>query len=149
LNDGAGRFQEVANNVGGDLRLDSRSVAYADFWGDGSLDMVIANQNQPVKVYRNYTDPNHNWVSFDLEGTKSNRSAVGAIIILHWNGKRSRKSVTAGEAFSSQSQRVVHFGLGEVGQVEKAEIRWPSGIVQTIENPEINVKHKITEQNSE
>jgi hypothetical protein len=43
----------------------------------------------------------------------------------------------------------VHFGLGEVGQVVKAEIRWPSGIVQTIENPEINVKHKITEQSSE
>lgn len=145
LNDGAGRFQEVANNVGGDLRLDSRSVAYADFWGDGSLDMVIANQNQPVKIYRNYTDPNHNWVSFDLEGTKSNRSAVGAIVILHWDDKRSRKSVTAGEAFSSQSQKVVHFGLGDVNQVEKAEIRWPSGIVQTIENPEINVNHKIKE----
>ncbi len=149
LNDGAGRFREVANNVGGDLRLDSRSVAYADFFGNGSLDVIVANQNQSVKIYRNYTDPNHNWVAFDLEGTKSNRSAVGAIVILHWDGKRSRKSVTAGEAFSSQSQKVVHFGLGEVDQVEKVEIRWPSGIVQTIENPELNMNHKITEQSSE
>lgn len=149
LNDGAGRFREVANNVGGDLRLDSRSVAYADFFGDGSLDVIVANQNQPVKIYRNYTDPNHNWVGFDLEGTISNRSAVGAIVILHWDGKRSRKSVTAGEAFSSQSQKVVHFGLGEVDRVEKAEIRWPSGIVQSIENIELNINHKITEPSSE
>ena len=120
-----------------------------DFYGDGSLDVIVANQNQPVKIYRNYTDPNHNWVGFDLEGTISNRSAVGAIVILHWDGKRSRKSVTAGEAFSSQSQKVVHFGLGEVDRVEKAEIRWPSGIVQSIENIELNINHKITEPSSE
>lgn len=145
LNDGAGRFQEVANNVGGDLRLDSRSVAYADFFNNGTLDLIVANQNQPVKIYRNYTDPNHNWISFDLEGTQSNKSAVGAIVILHWDGKQSRKSVTAGEAFSSQSQRAVHFGLGEINQVEKVEIRWPSGIVETIENPELNMNHKIKE----
>lgn len=149
LNDGAGRFREVATNVGGALTLDSRAVAYADFFGDGSLDLIVANQNQPIKIYRNYNDPEHNWIGFDLEGTQSNRSAVGATVILHWDGKRSRKSVTAGEAFSSQSQKIVHFGLGEVSKVEKAEIRWPSGIVQIIENPELNINHKITEQSSE
>ncbi|MDZ7719232.1 MAG: CRTAC1 family protein [Balneolaceae bacterium] len=145
LNDGAGRFREVANNVGGALISDSRSVAYADFFGNGSLDLIVANQDQPVKVYRNYTDPSHNWIGFDLEGTKSNRSAVGAIVILHWDGKKTRKSVTAGEAFSSQSQKTIHFGVGEVQEVEKAEIRWPSGIVQTINNPELNMNHKIKE----
>ncbi|MDR9366335.1 MAG: CRTAC1 family protein [Balneolaceae bacterium] len=145
LNDGAGRFREVANNVGGALKLDSRSVAYADFFGDGSLEVIVANQHQPVKVFRNYTDPDHNWIGFDLEGTESNRSAVGAIVILHWDGKQTRKSITAGEAFSSQSQKIVHFGVGEVQEVEKAEIRWPSGIVQTIEKPELNMNHKIKE----
>lgn len=145
LNDGAGRFREVANNVGGALMLDSRSVASADLFGNGSLDVIVANQHQPVKVYRNYVDRDHNWIGFDLEGTKSNRSAVGAIVMLHWDGKKSRKSVTAGEAFSSQSQRPVHFGLGNVDQVEKVEIRWPSGIVQVLENPDINKKHWIQE----
>ncbi|WP_234572109.1 CRTAC1 family protein [Rhodohalobacter sp. 614A] len=149
LNDGAGRFQEVGNNVGGALELDSRSVAYADFFGNGSLDLIVANQDQPVKVYRNYVDPNHNWIGFDLEGTKSNRSAIGAIVILHWDGKQSRKSITAGEAFSSQSQRPLYFGLGDVKQIEKVEIRWPSGIVQVIDNPVINQKHLIEELSEE
>ncbi len=149
LNDGAGRFREVAANVGGALKLDSRSVAYADFFGDGTLDLIIANQNQPVKVLRNYGNQDHNWVGFDLEGTQSNRSAIGASIVLYWDGKQSRKSVTAGEAFSSQSQRPVHFGLGEVDQVEKAEIRWPSGTFQVLEAPEINRKHRIVEPSPE
>lgn len=149
LNDGAGRFREVGNNVGGALTLDSRSVGYADLFGNGSLDLIIANQHQPVKIYRNYVAPEHNWIDFDLEGTKSNRSAIGAIVILHWDGKQSRKSVTAGEGFSSQGQRIVHFGLGDTDSVEKVEIRWPSGIVQIIENPELNKKHKIIEKSSE
>lgn len=149
LNDGAGRFREVANNVGGALTLDSRSIAYADLYGNGTLDLIVANQHQPVKIYRNYVNHKHNWIDFDLEGTKSNRSAIGAIVILHWDGKQSRKSVTAGEGFSSQGQRTVHFGLGKADSVEKVEIRWPSGIVQIIENPELNKKHTITETNSE
>lgn len=149
LNDGAGRFQEVGNNVGGALELDSRSVAYADLFGNGSLDLIVANQNQSVKIYRNYVEPNHNWIGFDLEGTQSNRSAIGATVILHWDGKQTRKSVTAGEGFSSQGQRIVHFGLGKTAAVEKAEIRWPSGIVQTIENPGLNTNHNITEKGSE
>lgn len=149
LNDGAGRFQEVGNNVGGALELDSRSVAYADLFDSGSLDLIVANQNQPVKIYRNYVEPSHNWIGFDLEGTQSNRSAIGATVILHWDGKLTRKSVTAGEGFSSQGQRIVHFGLGKVAAVEKAEIRWPSGVIQTVENPELNTNHNITEQSSE
>lgn len=149
LNDGAGRFQEVGNNVGGALRLDSRSVAYADLFGNGTLDLIVTNQNQPVKIYRNYVDSNNNWISFDLEGTKSNRSAIGAVVILTWDGKQTRKSVTAGEAFSSQSQRAVHFGLGDVSSIEKVEIRWPSGMVQVIDNPEVNQKHSIIEEASE
>lgn len=149
LNDGAGRFREVGYNVGGALELDSRSVAYADLFGNGSLDVIVANQHQPAKVLRNYTDPGHNWIGLDLEGTQSNRSAIGTIVILHWDGKQTRKSVTAGEGFSSQSQRILHFGLGEVDRVEKVEIRWPSGIIQTIENPELNMNHKIVEKSSE
>ncbi|NBC65511.1 MAG: CRTAC1 family protein [Bacteroidetes bacterium] len=145
LNDGAGRFREVGNNVGGALELDSRSVAYADLFRDGSLDLIVANQHQEVKIFRNYVDPDHNWVSFDLEGTISNRSAIGATVILHWDDKQTRRNVTAGEAFSSQSQRPVFFGLGEVNQVEKVEIRWPSGKVQVIEGPEVNQEHFIKE----
>jgi hypothetical protein len=145
MNDGAGRFREVSSAVGGALSLDSRSIAAADLDLNGSLDLIVANQNGPVKVYRNRVDEAHNWIAFDLEGTASNKSAIGATVRLIWDDQQKIKEVSGGDAFSSQSQRAVHFGLEELGSVSKVEIRWPSGTVQTIDNPDINTIHKITE----
>jgi hypothetical protein len=145
LNDGAGRFREVAGTVGGALNLDSRAVAYADLAGDGSLDLIVASQNQPVKIFRNRVQPSRNWVGFRLQGTESNRSAIGAEILLYWDGRITRKMVSGGESFSSQSQRAVHFGLGSVNEAEKAEIRWPSGKVDVIDAPQLNRYHNIIE----
>jgi len=146
LNDGAGRFREVANVVGGALNLDSRSVAYADLFGTGSMDLIVANQNQPAKIYRNHVKPEHNWVGFHLKGTQSNRSAIGAVLKLHWDGKQTKKMVSGGDSFSSQSQRPVHFGIGTIDTIEKVEIRWPSGVMQVIENPVLNMYHQIIEE---
>lgn len=145
LNDGAGRFQEIARSVGGELRKDSRSVAHADFFGNGSLDLVIANQNQEVVLYRNHTNPDHNWISFDLRGTVSNRSAIGATLYLYHGESVTKKYVSGGDTFSSQSQRPVHFGLGLTDNVDRLEIQWPSGIRQTIYQPELNQMHTIAE----
>lgn len=145
LNDGAGRFREVSSNVGGFLDLDSRSVAFADLNNNGNLDIIVATQNNEVKVYRNHTAPDHNWISFDLKGTESNQSAIGAIVELHWNGNRQAQVVSGGNAFSSQNQRPLHFGLGKNAEVEKAVIRWPSGMEQVIDKPEISRMHRITE----
>jgi enediyne biosynthesis protein E4 len=149
INDGAGRFREVASAVGGRLDLDSRAIAYADLFGRGAMDLIVANQHGPVKVYQNHVKPDHQWVSFKLRGTKSNRSAIGAVVTLHWDNKQQKRVITAGDAFSSQSQRAVHFGLGSNPEVEKLEIKWPSGIVQVIENPELNRVHEITEAATE
>lgn len=145
LNDGAGRFREVARSVGGNAAMDSRSVAYADLFGDGSLDIIVANQNQSVTVYKNHVTPQNNWVGFHLKGNQSNKSAIGATLLLHWDGKISKKFVSGGDSFSSQSQRAVHFGLGQVENVDKLEIRWPSGIVQEISMPDLNMYHTIEE----
>ncbi|MDX1639908.1 MAG: VCBS repeat-containing protein, partial [Balneolaceae bacterium] len=78
LNDGAGRFQEVANAVGGSLKLDSRAVAFADINNDGTLDIMVATQGGPLKVYQTEVRDNHNWIAFHLKGTESNSSAIGA-----------------------------------------------------------------------
>lgn len=145
MNDGAGRFQEVARSVGGDLTLDSRSVAYADFFGNGSMDLVVANQNQPVTIYRNHTAADRNWIGLNLKGVKSNKSAIGATVLMHWDGKISKKYVSGGNSFSSQSQRIIHYGLGSSDQVDRIEIRWPSGIVQELTSPEINRVHILEE----
>jgi len=145
MNDGAGRFREVSSAVGGALDLDSRAIAVADLDQNGSMDLVVANQNGPVKVFKNRTKESHNWISFKLEGTESNRSAIGAAVHLYWDDKQKKTEISGGDAFSSQSERVAHFGLGETDEVEKVEIRWPSGEMQTIDNPEVNRRHEIIE----
>ncbi|MEX1011384.1 MAG: CRTAC1 family protein [Balneolaceae bacterium] len=145
LNDGAGRFQEVSSTVGAELELDSRGVAYADLWNRGVHDLIISNQNGPVRIYRNTVVPERNWISFDLEGTRSNRSAIGAEVVLHWAGRKQKQVVTGGIGFSSQNQRPLLFGLGEHAGIERAEIRWPSGTVQSLEGLEVNYLHHIME----
>jgi len=145
LNDGAGRFRDVSGSVVENIAMDSRSVASADLFGDGSLDLIVANQNQTVTVYKNYGSSDNNWIGFHLIGNKSNKSAIGATLLLHWDDKLSKKDVSGGGSFSSQNQRTVHFGLGDVERVEKLEIRWPSGIVQEINSPDLNMNHTIEE----
>lgn len=145
VNDGAGRFREVSAAVGGALNLDSRAIAYADLDNNGTLDLIVANQNGPVKIYKNVQSGENNWIGLDLDGVKSNKSAIGAVVFLHWDDKQKKKVVSGGDSFSSQSQRSLHFGLGVTDEVDRIEIRWPSGVVQEIESPEINKLHQIVE----
>jgi hypothetical protein len=145
INDGAGRFVDVAQMVGVTDRHDGRAVAVADLWNRGVRDVVVANQNGPLLVYRNTVAPGRDWIAFELEGTRSNRGAVGAMVTLHWNGQRQVQSLSAGGGFSAQNDRRLHFGLGPQARVEKAEIRWPSGRVQTLPAPEAGRLHRIKE----
>jgi hypothetical protein len=132
LNDGAGRFIDVAQAVGATDTYDGRSVALVDLWNTGVLDVVVANQRGPLLVYKNTVAPGNDWIEFSLEGTKSNRSAIGAQITLYWDGKEQLQQVSGGNGFASQNDRRVHFGLGKNPGIDKAVIRWPSGIVQTL-----------------
>ncbi|MDZ7715249.1 MAG: CRTAC1 family protein [Balneolaceae bacterium] len=149
LNDGAGRFQEVADAVNGDLGLDSRAVAFADFFNDGSLDIVVASQGGPVKIYKNTIKSSHHWLGFKLEGTSSNHSAIGAEVEVFWNEKRQLQVVSGGSGFSAQNQRPVYFGLGENAEIQKVEIKWPSGILQIIESPDTDTLITVTEPQHE
>jgi len=134
INDGAAKFVDVAQAVGATDTYDGRSVALADLWNRGVLDVVVANQRGPLLIYKNTVKPGNEWVEFALEGTKSNRSAVGAQVTLYWNGQQQLQQVSGGSGFAAQNDRRLHFGLGANPQIEKAVIRWPSGKVQTIEN---------------
>ncbi len=78
VNDGAGKFVDVAQAVGVTDTHDGRSVVMADLFNNGALDVVVANQRGPLLLYRNTVDPRNKWIEFALEGTKSNRSAIGA-----------------------------------------------------------------------
>jgi hypothetical protein len=134
LNDGEGRFIDVAQAVGATDTYDGRSVALADLWNTGALDVVIANQRGPLLIYKNTVASGNDWIEFSLEGTKSNRSAIGAQITLYWSGKQQLQQVSGGNGFASQNDRRVHFGLGKDPKIDKAVIRWPSGAAQTLNN---------------
>jgi enediyne biosynthesis protein E4 len=134
LNDGEGKFVDVAQAVGATDTYDGRSVALADLWNTGALDIVVANQRGPLLIYKNTVAAGNRWIEFSLEGTKSNRSAIGAQITLYWDGKEQLQQVSGGNGFASQNERRVHFGLGKNAKIEKAVIHWPSGTVQTLDN---------------
>jgi len=145
INDGAGRFVDVAQAVGATDTFDGRAVVMADLWNRGVLDVIVTNQRGPLLVYKNTVTSANTWIDFELEGTKSNRSAIGAEIKLFWNGQVQAQTVSGGSGFCSQNQRRLHFGLGKGVQAEKAEIRWPSGSIQTIDKPVMGQIHRLKE----
>ncbi len=145
INDGAGKFVDVAQSVGVTDTYDGRSVAFVDLWNRGVLDMVVANQRGPLLVYRNTVTPQNKWLEFDLQGTASNRSAIGAEVTVSWNGQEQVQIISGGSGFCSENQRRLHFGLGKDPRIEKAVIHWPSGKIQTIDKPAVNQVLKIKE----
>jgi enediyne biosynthesis protein E4 len=138
-----GIYQE--KNIGGQRAVkSSRSAAVADFDGDGRLDIVTNNFNDRPYFFANRF-PRQNYVAFRLTGTRSNRDAIGALVRL-WIGKKVMvRQVSPAGGYLSQSSLVVHFGLGDQSKVDRVEIRWPLGLVQTLVNPAINTLHQIRE----
>jgi hypothetical protein len=145
INDGLGRFTDVAQVVGVTDTNDGRAVALADFGNRGTLDVIVANQRGPLLIYRNHPAPGRHWIQFELAGTASNRSAIGSRVEVHWNGRLQAQEVSAATGFSSQNQRRLHYGLGESSSVDRVVIRWPNGARQTIERPQIDMLHRVKE----
>jgi enediyne biosynthesis protein E4 len=145
LNDGAGHFKEVAQAVGYTDTHDGRGVALVDLWNRGVLDVLVANQRGPLLIYKTSVPPENAWIDFELTGSRSNRSALGAQVRLYWNGHEQLQEVSGGCGYASQNQRRLHFGLGKAPRIEKAVVRWPSGTVQTIEAPAAGQLHRVQE----
>ncbi len=153
INDGLGRFTDVAQVVGARDTYDGRAVALADLGNRGVLDVIVANQRGPLLIYKNNVVPGRHWIQFELEGTThstgsgqaSNRSAIGARVELHWKNHVQVQELTTASGFSAQNQRRLHYGLGDADTVDRVIIRWPSGRQQTIERPQIDMLHRVKE----
>jgi enediyne biosynthesis protein E4 len=143
LNRGEAGFVDVAAEAGVTDRMDGRSVAMADLFNRGMLDVVIANQKGRALLYRNAATGGH-WVEFKLIGSRSNRSAIGAEVTVEFGGVRQRQVVAGGMGFCSQNDRRLHFGLGN-GRLGRVTIRWPSGAEQVVNGLTIDQLHVITE----
>ncbi|MCA8980957.1 MAG: CRTAC1 family protein [Planctomycetes bacterium] len=139
------RFREVGRESGLDSTYDGRAVVLTDLFGSGKLDVVIANQNGPLEIWRNETDTNAHWISIRLEGTRSGRNAFGAEVRVIQPDRTQLRVNAAFSGFSSQGDPRQHFGLGESGDPVAVEIRWPSGQVQTLEKLEVDRVHHVEE----
>ncbi|MFN0244405.1 MAG: CRTAC1 family protein [Planctomycetota bacterium] len=145
VNQGRGRFVDVAAIVGADDLFDGRAVTVADLFNRGALDVVVANQKGPLLVYRNEVAPDRHWLQLRLRGSGGNTSAIGALVTLHYAGERQAQSVEGSSGFCSQKDRRLHFGLGAHAAVDRVHVRWPSGREQTIEAPRVDTLHEVRE----
>ena len=89
------------------------------------------NMNETPSLYYN-TSLIGNWISLQLVGVKSNRAALGAVVTLEQGRDKHEREVRSGDGFISQSDLRLHFGLGNASKAEKVQIRWPSGLVETL-----------------
>ena len=144
-NDHGQLFRDEAARHGMDSTLDGRGIAIADFDNDGRLDVVMANANSEPILYRNTMPLRAHWIQFVLEGTRSNRSAVGAQVRIGVDGQKRLSFVNGGNSFAGQSMQRVHFGLGTADAVQSVEVRWPSGLVEKFAVPAVDRLYKLKE----
>lgn len=162
LNKG-GDFADIAAAVGVTDVHDGRAVVLSDFSNRGVLDVMIANQNGPLILYRNTVPKSRSWVQFQLIGGArpnsggtdwSNRNGVGAEVLLTWQQgpagpvRQQAQVVAAGDAYASQSMFRLHFGLGEDPRNVQARIQWPSGRKQLLSALKAGVVHTVDETQS-
>ncbi len=141
-------FKDQAARHGLDSTRDGRGMGVADFDNDGRLDIFVANANGEPYLYRNTIPTAARWVSFLLEGTKSNRGAIGTQLRLTSGGKTHLRYVSGGNSFAGQSSARVHFGLADTAAIDKVEIRWPSGATQTLAGITADKIYKVVEGDS-
>jgi len=138
-------FKDEAGRHGVASTRDGRGVAVADFDNDGRMDLFVANANSEPYLYHNTETTKNHWAQFLLEGTKSNRSAVGAQVRVTAGGRTLLSFVNGGNGFGAQSTSRVHFGLGASSAIDRVEIRWPSGLKQVVEKLSADRIYKIQE----
>jgi hypothetical protein len=131
-NIGGGRFQEVSREIGGAvLELkSSRGTAFGDFDNDGDIDVLVVNNDERPTLLRNDTAGGR-WITVRLEGTASNRDAIGAHVTIEAAGTRQVAEVRSGGSYISSNDVRVHFGLGDRSKVDRLQIRWPNGRIET------------------
>jgi len=124
----------------------SYGSACLDYNLDGHLDLLVANQDEGIRLYEN-VERSNNWIGFKLIGMESNPDAIGTSIQLQDNlGILHTREVLAGHSWESQSTLLQHIGLGEATTIEAATLYWPSGLVQELQIEQVNSYYTVQEQ---
>lgn len=142
LNAGGGRFRDATAEAGLDAAAAvHRGCGIADFDGDGRLDVVVLVLGDRAELWQNTTPSAHGWLVVRLRGRTSNRDGIGATVTI---GDQVRTMSTAA-GYASSSHAGMHFGLGPAPGAVRVDVRWPSGIRQTLESVKPNQVLEVTE----
>jgi hypothetical protein len=131
-NSGGKSFADVTAAAGAPFTNPAvrRGLATGDFDNDGRIDLVATQNNGPGELWQNTTAPARHWLSLRLQGTRSNRDAIGARVAVRAGGRTLTRWVRSGGGYLSESDRRLHFGLGGAARVDGITVRWPLGQVE-------------------
>jgi len=134
-----GTFLDISEQAGKGIleRHASRGAAVGDLDNDGSLEIVVNNMNETPSLLKNRGEKK-NWVLIKTVGKKSNRNGIGARVTIFTGSQKQMDEVRSGGSYVSQNDLRLHFGLGDAAKVDRAEVRWPSGIHEMFENVSAN-----------
>jgi len=135
-NTGKGKFDDVSRSLSPEFAraIVARGAAYADIDHDGDPDLVISTNGGPAYLFRNDGGSTNSWIHLTLTGTRSNRSAIGAVAHIQSAGGKQWQMVHSGSSYCSQSELGLTFGLGNDAQVNTIDVEWPSGQKQHLTN---------------
>jgi hypothetical protein len=147
MNQKDGTFCDASTQAGPALeeKRVSRGLAVGDLFNDGNMDIVVEDIVGSPMVLRNRGIAGRHWVSFELAGTKSNRMAIGARVKIVAGGMTQTDEIHSGGSYLSQNDMRLHFGLGAATKVDRVEIRWPSGTIDTLTNLDVDHFYSVLE----
>jgi hypothetical protein len=130
----SGKFEDVSLSSGPGIAEPhaARGAAFADIDNDGSIEVIINNQNEAPTLLKLEKRPPGHWTLLKLIGSRSNRSAIGARVKVFAGGREQVQEVRSGGSYLSQNDLRLHFGLGTATAIDRIEIHWPSGVVQRL-----------------
>ena len=141
-------FRDVSGLLGADFSHAGfqRGSAFVDLNNDGFEDLVVTSLDEKPRILLNSADNGNHWLLVNTIGRRSNRDGIGAALKLTTaSGRTLYNHVTTSDGFMSSSDKRVHFGLGAEKAIASLEIRWPSGIVQTLKKPRPDQILTVTE----